>query len=90
MLNSMSERKLYYYATQINLPQATQNITGYSGLSYLYQMFRSITEKILYVYYWSCRCNFFMFMPNDNLPLYIMFVKCIMEFTFVVTCIRTL
>lgn len=45
MLNSMSERKLYYYATQINLPQATQNITGHCGLSLLYQMFRNITAK---------------------------------------------
>ena len=45
MLNNMSERELYYYATQINLPQATQNITGYCGLSYLYFLFCCISEK---------------------------------------------
>jgi hypothetical protein len=48
----MSERKLYYYATQINLPQATKNITGYCNLSDLYQLFRCIVSKIRYVNYW--------------------------------------
>jgi hypothetical protein len=52
MLNNMSERRLYYYATQINLPQATQSIIGYCSQFISLPTVLLHNRKIAYLSYW--------------------------------------